>query len=402
LGRVSEYALEQEARGYYEAEGNICDQCVSDAALKTWIKENVVDESCTFCGDLGVQSIAASFDDFVGVVMDGIHFDWNNFDDEGITYISSEGGYLAPSTSTRELLEDYRVSNETKVINAILDVVVNNDWVSRGFYRGSESEQLAAGWDSFKRFVKHKSRFFFLEPEELDFAEPSPGPAEMLDVIAGIIRGDLSSARLINTIDEKQKLFRVRIGEEEYFSAADLGSPPIEAAKQANRMSPAGIPMFYGAFDHHTAFSETFDASIAATSPASLATFQPTRNLTVLDLSALPPIPSVFDEKARTIIHALRFLHAFSKDISKPIERDNLERIEYVPTQIVSEYFRRVFRDSGNKPLDGIVYSSARNIAAKAVVLFCENEDCVDADQIAPSDAMLKLVKVEHRIADQS
>ena len=40
---------------------------------------------------------------------------------------------------------------------------------------------------------------------------------------------------------------------------SDLSSPPLQRAKQPNRMSPAGVPMFYGAEDFDTAFQETFD-----------------------------------------------------------------------------------------------------------------------------------------------
>jgi hypothetical protein len=49
----------------------------------------------------------------------------------------------------------------------------------------------------------------------------------------------------------------------------------------------------------------------------------------------------------------LSFLHGFARDLSAQIERDNRIHIEYVPTQVVSEYLRRVFRDANGSPLTG-------------------------------------------------
>lgn len=37
------------------------------------------------------------------------------------------------------------------------------------------------------------------------------------------------------------------------------------------------------------------------------------------------------------------FLDRFAHEVSKPVAPDALEHIEYVPTQIVTEYFRHAF-----------------------------------------------------------
>ncbi len=66
----------------------------------------------------------------------------------------------------------------------------------------------------------------------------------------------------------------------------------------------------------------------------------------MIDLAALPEIPSIFDEARRHLRPPLRFLHEFSWRISAPVRtaaRTEAEMVEYVPTQIVSEYFRTTF-----------------------------------------------------------
>jgi len=161
-------------------------------------------------------------------------------------------------------------------------------------------------------------------------------------------------------------------------------------------MSPAGIPMFYGAFDLDTAHAETFDPAMHAGKALSVGTFRSLRDLTLLDLAELPPVPSVFDLDRQPLIHSLRFLHAFAADISQPIARDGREHIEYVPTQIVTEYFRRLFRSAEGRSLDGIIYRSAKHEGANAFVLFCENEQCIDVDAPEDEGSLLRLASISY------
>jgi len=108
-------------------------------------------------------------------------------------------------------------------------------------------------------------------------------------------------------------------------------------------MSPAGIPMFYGAVDGYTAVAETPTGRIEKSQIISVAEFVSVKEFWVVDLSTLPRIPSRFSETSRHERGAIRFLHDFVSDLSKPVKKDGREHIEYVPTQIVTEYFRHVF-----------------------------------------------------------
>lgn len=76
-------------------------------------------------------------------------------------------------------------------------------------------------------------------------------------------------------------------------TASDLGTASREHAKQANRMSPAGIPMFYGAIERDAAIRE-----VAVRSENKLATsgrFETSRPCIVVDFTRLPETPSMFD-----------------------------------------------------------------------------------------------------------
>jgi hypothetical protein len=92
------------------------------------------------------------------------------------------------------------------------------------------------------------------------------------------------------------------------------------------------------------------------------------RPMRILDLRRLPPVPSVFSEDARTHTLTLSFLHDFSSDIMKPVARNNQVHIDYLPSQVVTE-FMRDYRFSGG-PLDGVAYGSTVHERGWNVALF--------------------------------
>lgn len=94
-----------------------------------------------------------------------------------------------------------------------------------------------------------------------------------------------------------------------------------------------------------------------------------------MDLARLEKMktPSVFDKENRDTSHAIRFLKMFAKDISKQRMNKNTDT-EYVPTQIVTEFFQYVNRKDGDR-YDGICYSSSLNPGGTCLVLFMNRED---------------------------
>jgi hypothetical protein len=89
-----------------------------------------------------------------------------------------------------------------------------------------------------------------------------------------------------------------------------------------------------------------------------------------------------------------KFLRGFLDDFTQPIDREDRSHIDYVPTQIVTEYFRRVFVLEDGKSLDGIVYPSSKANGHAAVVLFATNDQCVEKSEQQSVDATLCLEEV--------
>src|SRR5205823_8543873 len=106
-----------------------------------------------------------------------------------------------------------------------------------------------------------------------------------------------------------------------------------------------------------------------------LGTFEAGPGFQILDLADPPAIPSVFEAERRHLIGPLRFLHVFVEEVRKPIRRDQLEHVEYVPTQIVAEYFRHLYEQQTSQRVDGIAYRSAIVRGGPNVVLFIGNDE---------------------------
>jgi hypothetical protein len=156
----------------------------------------------------------------------------------------------------------------------------------------------------------------------------------------------------------------------------EFTSPPVESAIHPNRMSPAGISRFYGSDDFDTAVLEVVGKKAQKGRVASGIIFQACRPLQLLDLIHLGRGWSFFAPDGRDRWHRSEFLRYFTRDVSKPVERDQRQHVDYVPTQVFTEYVRYHVQSQSGQPVDGIRYFSSQN-RQPCYVLFFESEDCL-------------------------
>jgi hypothetical protein len=208
--------------------------------------------------------------------------------------------------------------------------------------------------------------------EAIDEAQEGVSASRMLDAIGQAVE----EVGLVRELPAGAKLFRGRVGPstKPYRSSRSLGPPPQRKAV-ASRMSPAGVPMFYGALDEHTSIAETVLGHLKKGEVLNLGAFETLENMYLLDLTKVPPVPSLFSP-SRHLRPTVGFLRAFLSDLSKPIKKDDRVHTEYVPTQIVTEYFRYSFHGDGGSPIRGILYPSSRAKGGTACVLFFTREEC--------------------------
>jgi len=386
---------EKEMERGWSSVGNkhVCAKCFGDYAIRDFILDSAISRKCDYCGRKSKTPIAAEMDDVLELIDDGIHREYESPEDN-LPYDSSEGGWqLVEPQEGYDLIPDLELGiTSESLLNAIANAFIGTQWVQRNPLSLTESDALRFTWESFCEQIKHQTRYVFYKTmsdksdmEELRHAEPY----EILETIGNlIVKFDMIS---ILRADTRIVRARQHKRNERFSKAADLGPPPRERASQS-RMSPAGIPMFYGSDTEQTAFIETVNLTNPENGFVTFGTFRTTKILRLLDLTCLPDIPSLFDEARAHDRAPLIFLRGFTKDSVKPVTRDGREHYEYVPTQVVAEYFRHVFRTSDGEQLNGIKFPSSRRSGGVCYSLFCSAEGC--ADLPAKSDKTLCLRSV--------
>jgi hypothetical protein len=110
----------------------------------------------------------------------------------------------------------------------------------------------------------------------------------------------------------------------------------------------------------------------------------------VVDFTDLPKVPSMFDPERGRLRRSLLFLHKFVAQLSKPIRGREYDQIDYVPTQVVTEYLLRIF--GNGKVVSGLLYPSTLT-GAPCVVLDVPHGRCVNpGDRLDGVDLALGLV----------
>lgn len=305
---------------------------------------------CDACGQF--DSPTCKLDDLCEKIQDCLEQFWG-FAVDQLPYESAEGGYQGTTWDTSEILLDEaglelpRDEND-KLLYAIISRLSDEVWCEYDWLTLDVDKALRLGWDRFCHIVKHERRFFFQNEAADGDDRDTYSPKDLLSAIATASE-DLG---LISELATGTVLWRARadLKKGTQHSPQDFGPPPVEFALQSNRMNPPGIPMLYLASNVTTALRET------RANAGHVGRWRLMRPLRVLDLRSIPEVPGIFSDHPRNSRLTLRFLRHFANDIMQPVARDQRTHIDYLPSQVVTEYLRDYAFDSFQ--LDGIVYNS--------------------------------------------
>ena len=362
---------EDEERGWRSGgDKYVCAEHVEDDALVRLIAENTSATECSYCGREG----AAPLDVLIERIGSSLPYEWGNADDEGVGW---EGGYVGTTYDTWELLTEAGDPplNHSELITDVVHALPQQTWAQREFYRLRPDLRLRYGWEEFGKTVKHYRRYFF--SDAFESADPDYiAPGALLIAIGDALR----SGDLVRPLPDKP-IYRVRThnSKEHPRTASELGAPAAAVIDKSSRMSPPGVPLFYGALDPASATAEARGANPRAEA-YTLGTFRARRTTRVVDLSTPPEVPSLYDSDRRHLRPGLIFLRHFVSEISRPFVRDNRIHIEYVPTQVFTEWLRTRFDPGPGEPLVGLLYGSARNPGGVNVSLFIDQDGACDPD----------------------
>lgn len=403
MGRVKHEMHEAESRGWYSVDKFVCSNCIEDSFLQDLIDRNVERSACDYCDRQADVDIAAPVDVLLERLADTLLYHFAEPVDAGVSYESREGGWQADVFPTEEALLEIDFGTPKEDLFAdVVAAITTDSWVkaSGSHWLGlAVNKEYMYSWETFAHHVKHESRYFFGTSR---FTKDDPFLDEHLgysqtDILTQI--GKLCTGlNLMQTIPSGSTFYRARSRKSDSswpLDAASMGAPPANKCS-AGRMNPAGISYLYLADEEATAIAEVVRE---ASTDFAVGTFEASRMLLVLNLADLPEEPSIFDSERRKEREWNLFLQGFVKSITQPVEKDGKEHIDYVPSQVISEYFRLVYQmhpDSSEmspSTLDGIIYPSATRIDHRNLVLFPVGQGYKRTfDQVSFSGATLRRI----------
>ena len=371
----------------------VCTGCIDEPGIQDFIGNNSVDQHCSYCENKDVP--VAALDDVTDHMESCIKEEYDDANEWAV--YGSESGYRVGAWDnwdllTDELQIDFPNDHDTELLKDIISRLPENVWCDRNPFDVTDQEKARYDWAWFTEVVMHRRRFFFENYGDPDYENLSPG-----DLLEKIFEST-ESYELFEILPSETQLFRARFQSqgEKHTSAQDLGPPPKELSTKSNRMSPPGIPMFYACDIPETALRETaYEGGAFA-----VGRFVTCRPALILDLTKVPPTPSLFqtysdnlDFRPREI---LGFLNHLADEISRPIERDEKVHFNYTPTQVVTEFVRgKLVRDDTS--IDGIKFNSAVHPKHASYVIFGSQENLLpvpDGSRPWNSDRWLKLSSI--------
>ena len=319
----------------------ICKDCFLDEELRSEINANaVIDGICDVCGKEGKVMDFSEFHGFFTTllelcsptvdssktIVDIIQDEWHLFKDKDIAKV---------------LLIDVIATNNPGY--SIADFVNYTD----------EIRNRVAVWDRLKTSVKENSRFFTNMDEFAQYDYLTAG----------------------KSLHVGQKLYRSRITPigQKKIKCDKMGCPPKELAT-AGRANPIGIPYLYLSDSAKTTY---FEVRAVYLDQLSVGTFRIQRELELVDFIYDVNLFLAYNDGAsslKEIVIKKKIIDLISEDLSKPLRRYDSE-LEYVPTQLICEYCKRIVG------ADGISFESSLHKGGRNYVLFDDSAaKCVRVD----------------------
>jgi len=385
---------EEQSRRYHTSDDAVCSNCFNDAGLKAFIEDHLEFDTCTICGVTATHAIAAPADEFLEFFLEKIADHYENAE-ENAPYDDEEGRWFVNTWDMYDLVFDELGDiADYKTLQWLYKHLKDDiTYCERDWQILSPGEALTSAWQKFCHAVKHVTRFLFFvnRKDEQDGGPYSVRPGEILEELGKVIL----ECGLIQDVKTGTRIYRARGHEtgKPFTKTVDLGPPPVDCAKSAGRMNASGIVVMCASFSHETALAE----ATGDHSEFSVAEFELLKNLRVVNLTHIPPPPSIFEAGPR---EELQFLHGFAHDVSRPFTPDKELHVEYTPTQVVSEYLRHRLRDRRGRPIHGLLYTSAEDKGGINLALFISSDEVerVPSKWSRPKDILLKLTRVQEAI----
>lgn len=313
----------------------ICEDCFAVEEIRSKINESATSSgNCDVCGDYEKLCDLNYFIDFFHEVL---HL-FEKSDKDGLPVV--------------EIIQnDWNIFKDKECGHSILSEVIDHDESikfsidDKVCYIDAIKEKVDS-WDRLKKQVKEETRFF----------------ADIEDLQANNI------LEPNETLKEGNVLYRARIIPEncDRLTPKDMGCPQKEKST-AGRANPLGIPYLYLCDDVDTTYYEVRAVyldrlaigSFVVQRQLSIVNFHYDINLYIAYADGEKPLEDVVARK--------KIIDAISSDLSRPLRRYDSE-IEYIPTQLICEYCKRMIN------ADGISFESSLRKGHTNYVIFDQRD----------------------------
>lgn len=355
----------------------VCESCIEDDELQKVVRQNLTSNRCDYCGREDAEPIACELSDIFERMEYAVDQEFTDPANE-LPWDGREGGYQGTFyEGGYELFETigFDVSNDD--LRDDLTDHFSEIYCYRDYFGPSTGDYFEDAWNRFKRVVKHQRRYTFwnaLEEGEYGEAAASVSASVMLPQFAL----NIERVSPIRYLDPGTRIWRAQTfpAGQSSTDPTRYTSPPLDFATTPNRMSPGGISMFYGADEFATAKAEVSNPDAQEPIEATGVQFETVCRLKLLDLASIQRPRSFFVDLDRSGRHAMEFLKEFANEVSRKIERDRRQHLEYVPTQAFTEYVRFEIETGDDGPFHGIRYKSSLD-RQPCYVIFAEKENCL-------------------------
>ncbi|MBH0024431.1 RES domain-containing protein [Salinibacterium sp. SWN248] len=344
----------EEPEGFTDLSESICLSHIIDRVLADLVLSEADSRECSYCPQSAGEEEPASavsmnvvgrlvFEAATWLYHDGydefFHEGYQEQYDTDYVVASVSAGVFDPSISSNV---------EADIGEAI---ATPSWWVDAALH-----EDFLFSWQSFADTVKYQSRFVYVGARERQGRrnEPPARVSQFLDGLGTYVQDDM-----LTEFSSGEKIYRARMVEDGFLflseaskdPALNLGPAPAGKAS-AGRLNPEGVGLFYGATTAEVAVKETALHSLY--DEAVVGGFRTQRPLLILDFTKRPALPSIFDQGKRREFLFARFADDFVERLTQSVRLTGEERVEYVATQIIGEYFRW----APTRKLDGIAWES--------------------------------------------
>lgn len=367
--RLYEAKMEEESK-YIKSDKFVCSNCINDKFVEQIIKNRGTRRACDFCGG---NKKCIPLNDVLELIYTYLYDEYALADD-AFMFVSAEGGYQGETIDCYDIIEndfDFRDSNLKDEIQHCFSVQ-DQLFCNRAFIDPeSVPDYLKVTWEDFIKTLQKKSRFTLLTGEDHEDGDLTPiGFCKTIGHY--LLRMDV-----IKELPASTKIYRARKTGSYELNAEQLGAPKPKQSS-INRMSPGGISFFYGSFDRNTCLME---ATGNENDLFNLGVWELVRNVRLLDITQCKKNTqkefSIFDHNHAWQRHIYPFLHEFISSLLRPVDgtlNTTEKELEYLPTQVISEYLKYFFVDRNENHIDGLIYPSTKVQNHNNIVLFYGQE----------------------------